>query len=93
MVHLRIRLPKQKTWVGSLVWELRFHLPQGNQTHAPQLLSPHTTTPEACTLASTLCSKRSHCSEKPRHRNEEQFLLTTTRESWRTAMKTQCSQK
>ena len=40
-----------------------------------------------------LRDKRSHRSEKPAHRNEEQPLLTTARESPRIATKTQRSQK
>ena len=37
--------------------------------------------------------RRSHHNEKPVHRTEEQSLLVATRESPRTAMKTQHSQK
>ena len=29
---LRLRLSMQGVWVRSLVWELRFHLPQGQKT-------------------------------------------------------------
>ena len=37
---LRIQLPRQWTWVPSLVKKLRSHMPWGNETHPPQLLSP-----------------------------------------------------
>ena len=52
----------------------------------PQLLKP-------VHLEPMLCNKRSHHNEKPAHRNEEQPLLTTARESPCAATKTQCSQK
>ena len=42
--------------------------------HAPQLLKP-------VRLEPMLHNKRSHCNEKPVHRNEEQPLLAATRES------------
>ena len=52
------------------------HMPQSNEAHAPQLLSlssrahvPQLLKP-AC-LEPVLCSKRSHSSEKPAHRNEK----------------------
>ena len=77
----------QKTWVQSLAGEIRTHVPQSNQTHAPRLLSPHTTAPGACTLECLLCSERSPCSAQPRQHNEEQSLLIATKESWHTAMK------
>ena len=40
-----------------------------------------------------LCNKRSHCSEKPAHLNEEQPPLAETRESPQAAKKTQYNQK
>ena len=43
---LRICLLTQGTWVQSLVGELRSHMLQGNQVHAPQLYSPCATTRE-----------------------------------------------
>ena len=55
-------------------------------TRMLQLLKP------VC-LEPVLHNKRSHLSEKPTHRNEEQPLLGTTRESPLAATKTQCSQK
>ena len=54
--------------------------------HVPQLLKP-------VRLEPVLCNKRSHPNEKPTHGNEEQPPLTSIRESPRTAMKTQRSQK
>ena len=60
--------------------------------HEPQLPSPHATTTEPVHLEPVL-RNRSHRNEKPAHRNEEQPLLTATRESPHTATKTQCSQK
>ena len=59
---------------------------QRNQAHVPQLLSLRAATAEA--LACNLCSAtRSHRNEKPVHHNEEQSLLTATRESLHAAMK------
>ena len=49
--------------------------------------------PCASTTEPMLCNKRSHCSGKPIHHNEEQLLLTATRESLCKAMKTQHSKK
>ena len=63
----------------------RSHVPGSNEAHVPQLPSPHTPKP-------VLCNKRSHCSEKPMHRNKENPLTATT-ESPRAAMKTQPSQQ
>ena len=40
------------------------HMPRSNKAHAPQLLKP------VC-LEPMLRNKRSHCNEKPAHRNEE----------------------
>ena len=51
----------------------------------PQLLKP------MC-LELVLCNKRSHCSEKPAHGNEEEPLIATTRENAHAVTKTQCSQ-
>ena len=44
-------------------------------------------------LETVLCNKRSHHNEKPKHSNEEEPLLTATRDSSHTAMKTQYNQK
>ena len=52
----------------------------------PQPLKP------AC-LEPVFRNKRSHCNEKTAHHNKEQPPPTATRESLRTATKTQCSQK
>ena len=51
----------------------------------PQLLKP------AC-LEPVLRNKKSHCNEKPVHRNEESPPLAATRESPHAAMKTQHNQ-
>ena len=97
---LRIRLPVQGTRVRALVQEdltcRRATKPMCHNYWAcaldpvshsywarmPQLLKP------AC-LEPVLCNKRSHHNEKPRHRNEEQPPLATTRESLCAATKTQ----
>ena len=69
----------------------------GEQLHAAQPLSPHATTAEAqaprvgAPQEKLVLPKRSHCSKKPAHCNEEQ--LGATRESPHNAMKIQCSQK
>ena len=44
-------------------------------------------------LDPVLCSKGSHCNEKPTHHNKEQPLLTTMRESLHMAKTTQHSQR
>ena len=61
----------------------RYHMPRSNEAHVPQLLSlcsrarepqllsPHATTTEAAHLEPMLRDKRSHCNEKPAHRNKE----------------------
>ena len=44
----------QGTQVPSLIWELRSHMPQGNQAPAPKLLSPSAAATEAH-LSRALC--------------------------------------
>ena len=89
-------------------WQ-EFEPQPGKEPHATEQLSPlcATTTELAChnywacmpqllkptCLEPVLCSKRSHCNEKPEHRNEEWPPHTTTRESLHTATNTQQSQK
>ena len=85
---LRIRLPMQ----GTRVWE---------DPACCGATKPATHNYRACVLQllklvrlePVLHNKRSHRHEKPMHCNEEQLLLAATRESPRTAMKTQHSQK
>ena len=63
----------QETQARSLVWED----PTGEEAVKPMChnyWSPYTPEP-------MLHNKRSHCSEKPVHLEEEQLLLATTRES------------
>ena len=50
--------------MGSSPGPGRSHMPRSSYTRAPQLLSPQLLEP-------VLRDKRSHCSEKPVHRNEE----------------------
>ena len=101
---LRIHLPTQETRVRSLVWEdptCRGETKPVRQNywacalepashnywaHVPQLL-------KAACLEPVLRNKRSHLNEKPAHRKKEQPPLAATRESPRTATKTQRSQK
>ena len=72
----------------------RFHMLGGNYAHVPQIPEPtHHNSEPACALEPVLCSKRSHCNEKPMYHNEEEPLLTATRESLQAATKTQYSQK
>ena len=61
----------------------RFHVPKGNKAHVPQLLSPRPQLLKPMRLDPVLHSKRGHYSEKPAHRNEEQLLLTATKNSSR----------
>ena len=101
---LRICLPMQGTRVEPWSWEdptcrgatkpmchnywacALEHMCHSYWAHLPQLLKP------AC-LKPVLCNKRSHDNEKPAHRNEEQPPLAATRESLRSAAKTQHSQR
>ena len=101
---LRIRLPTQGTQVRALVredptcrgatkpvrhnyWSCALEPMSHNYwAHVPQLLKP-------ARLEPVLRNKRSHRSEKPAHRNEQQPPLAATRESLHAATKTQCSQK
>ena len=48
----------------------RSHMPQSNQTHALQLLSPHTTTTESMRLKTVLCVKRNHHNVRPGQHNK-----------------------
>ena len=88
----RICLPTQGTWVRALVWEdptCRGATKPASHNYwacVPQLLKP-------VRLEPILRNKRSHRSEKPVHCKEEQPPLDATRESPRTATKTQHSQK
>ena len=72
-------LPANAGDAGSIPGPGRFHMPQGNKAHAPQIL-------RLTCLKSMLCNKRS-----PGTTTGEQPLLAPTRESPRTAMKTQHS--
>ena len=87
-----ICLPMQGTWVRSLVWENSTCLGATKQVrhnswaYLLQLLKPACQEP-------LLYNVRSHHNETPTHCNEEQPLLSTTRESPCTAVKTQWSQK
>ena len=64
----------------------RSHMPLGNQALVMQLLKPGRLEPR-------LCNRRSHGNEEPKHRSEEQPVLSTTRECPCASMKTQHSQK
>ena len=103
---LKICLPMQGTWVRALLWEdLTCHGAARPVRHScwawaldpeshnywarvPQLLKP-------ARLEPVLRNKRSNCSERPAHRNEEWLPLTATGESpcTATATKTPRSQK
>ena len=65
----------------------------GKIPHAAEQLGPWTTTTEPARLEPVLRNKRGRDSERPTHRDEEWPPLATTRESPRTEMKTQHSQK
>ena len=81
---LRVCLPMQGTWVRALVWG-ESHVPWSGWAREPQLLSLRVW---------SLCSTtRGRDSERPAHRDEEWSPLAATRESPRTEMKTQHSQK
>ena len=81
---LRIHPPAQGTWVQSLVWEE----PTGcraAKSESHRYRSPHSTEP-------TLCTRRSHRSQKPHTSAREKPPLTTTRERPFAATKAQHSQ-
>lgn len=84
--HLRTHLPTQGTWVWSLIWEQRSHMPWGSKP-VLQVLSPLTTTTEDYVLQSP-CSAtvRSPCAAT------RKSLLAATQSPW-AITKTQCSQK
>ena len=70
----------------------RSHMPRNNKARAPQRMSLRSRAREPQLLKPTglepvLRNKRSHRNGKPMHHNEEQILLTETRES-RAATKT-----
>ena len=96
---LRICLPMHRTWVRALVqedptcrgatksvchnyWACALE-PMSHNYRAlvPQLLKP-------VRLEPVLRSRRTHCTEKPMHRNKEWPLLAANRESLRAAAKT-----
>ena len=61
--------------------------------HVAEQLGPCTTTTEPARLEPVLRNKRGRDSERPMHHDEVWPPLATTRESPRTEMKTQHSQK
>ena len=65
----------------------------GKIPHAAEQLDPWATTTEPARLEPVLHNKRGRDSERPAHRDEEWPPLAPTRESPRTEMKTQQSQK
>ena len=65
----------------------------GKIPHAAEQLGLWATTAEPARLEPVLRNKRGRNSERPAHRDEEWPLLAATRESPRTEMKTQHSQK
>ena len=64
-------LPANAGDTGSSPGPGRSHMPWCNWACAPQLLSLSATTTEPAHLELVLHSKRSHCNEKPTHRNKE----------------------
>ena len=97
---IRICLPKQGTWVPSLVWEDSTRCGGTNPRHDDYWA--HTLEPVSCNywgcvtqllkparLESMLSNDRGHHSEKPVRCDEEWPLLATTRESPFKAMETQ----
>ena len=65
---------------GSIPGPGRSHMPQSNKACAPQLLSLRSRAYEPqllrpAHLEPVLCYKRSHCNEKPAHRNKELHTL------------------
>ena len=71
----------------------RFEPWSGKIPHAAEQPGPWATTTEPACLEPVLRNKRGRDSERPTHRDEEWPPLAATRESPRTEMKTQHSQK
>ena len=93
---VRICLPKEGTWVQSLVWEDFTHMEQPclcATTSEPQFQSPRAATTEAHMRKASALQRESHHNEKSEHRSEEQPPLATTRERPHKAMKNQHSHK
>ena len=80
---LRVHLPMQGTWVQSLIW-----IP-----HATEQLSPWATTTEAHAPRARALQGEATAVRSPHTITTSSSLVTTPRESPRTAMKTQHSQK
>ena len=85
--------------MGSIPCSRRFHMPWGNKATEPQLMSLCSrawelqTTVAWALYRAVFSNKRNHCNEEPVHHNWRVALLSATRESPHTAMKTKCSQK
>ena len=77
---LRIHLPMQGPQVRSWFREISGQLSLYATTTEPVQLQP-------------MVHKRSHCSEKPTHRNKEEPLLAATTENPLAAAKAQCSRR
>ena len=76
--------PANAGYMGSIPGPGRFHMPQSNWAHAPQLLSLRAATTEARALRSkSLCSvsREATATRRPSTATREEPLLTTTRES------------
>ena len=87
-------LPASAGNIDSIAGLERSHMLRSNEAHAPQLLNPCATALEAYTRQS-LCSttREGTAIRSPHTTAREQPLLTATRESPCTAMKTQHSQR
>ena len=90
---LRICLPMQGTWVRALRREDPTCRGATKPAREPQLPSPCPQLLKPTCLEPMLCNKRSQCNEKPPYCNKEWPPLAATRESLRTATKTQHSNK
>ena len=74
--------PANAGYMGSIPGPGRFHMPQSNWAHAPQLLSLRAATTEArAPRACALLSREATAMRSPSIATREEPLLTTTRES------------
>lgn len=84
-------LPMKWTRAQYLIWEIPHSAGQLNLCAVATESCSRAAASASSTLEPALCSKRSHHTRSPQITIREQSLLSKTRESWRTATKTQCS--
>ena len=74
---LRACFAIQRTWVRSLVRELRIYVSQGNQVHVAQLLSPGAAEPMHCNERSPCGAMKAQRSPKKQKRDTGEIDLSS----------------